>query len=968
MFLNFVLFFAFSQNLLPYVPYQGISKQIKTDHFIVIFPKKYEQIARKTAAYSEEIHSYLSPYMKWKPFGRTQIVLTDNSDMPNGSAIPSPRNTILLYLAPAELEETLKSEEDPLYSIIVHEYSHILHLDQIREDAWFWRVINGRLYFPVSNSFTWYFEGVAVFNESKFSKGGRGNSNYTNALIRDAALHDAIPSFDKVVNPIVDWPNGKAAYHYGARFLEYIYSQYGKEKYDEVFINASREFWPFIFRFAMSFKKIYGKDLTELWNEWIAYEKNNAKSHVIQSDGIKLTDLEGEILAFNKKGDDLFISSYSYKNDKYLYRLSHDGKLKKLVNGYIRSVSGTGDENIILYTKSSPYPDDFEYFDVYSFNLKTKIEKKLTSMERINYISFANSGSRGIMAGYSGLGSKLILADFVNGKFTNKKEVSLPENIGFIDQPSMNDPGTEVVFSARLRSGAFKIYILNAESLQITEVKGIMGTEAKFTDDGKISYISHDENTDNLFLFDRITGENFKVLKSPNCVLHQKISGNKIYYVDETYMGEELFSEDLSEKSPYKFPDTDETSDKIVKSGIIKSDDLKVENYNFFRSLYPLIWAFLPYQIQNSYVILPLINGYYLPIPYVAPKFMIYNTTSLGRFSYTASIGFDYLRYYPDNSFSFKLKLPGFDINYSWENHAGGQELFYVDATDPGNNSILYYQRYNGRAPVVFSNYFSLNSTLPLAGYGNLVLQASFTHQFDEYDFTMHRLTNTFSFYQRIGYYFSVSRIKASRWDRGISLNFAAYQSPGNLLDNSPLYLIRGSVEGRVPFYNTFAFIQIEGGKELLSQNAFSANTSILNYSENLLGTGNSTSINNIDTKAFPVAFARSSTGSAFISTDSGFDISLYKRSHYWHFATLGFKEVYIRAYNEFVYLYNFDLSPEFYKGILFDGVFELGVDLFVAYGNMTVGLLVGGAIGYRVGDDVPAWGIFVSVNFSLGY
>ena len=65
----------------------------------------------------------------------------------------------------------------------------------------------------------------------------------------------------------------------------------------------------------------------------------------------------------------------------------------------------------------------------------------------------------------------------------------------------------------------------------------------------------------------------------------------------------------------------------------------------------------------------------------------------------------------------------------------------------------------------------------------------------------------------------------------------------------------------------------------------------------------------------------QSSYGSAFVSADVGLDITIYKKSSYWHFATLGFREVYLRTYGEFVYLYNNENALDQSRGILFDYV-----------------------------------------------
>ena len=101
--------------------------------------------------------------------------------------MPAFRNSIVIYLAQSELQNSLNEAADPLWTTIVHEYTHVLHIDQLRGAGWFWRVLFGKLYFPNSATFNWNVEGMATLTESIFSDTGRLRSAYSEALIADAA-------------------------------------------------------------------------------------------------------------------------------------------------------------------------------------------------------------------------------------------------------------------------------------------------------------------------------------------------------------------------------------------------------------------------------------------------------------------------------------------------------------------------------------------------------------------------------------------------------------------------------------------------------------------------------------------------------------------------------------------------------------------------------------------------------------
>ncbi|HPO49193.1 MAG TPA: hypothetical protein PLO89_02615 [Spirochaetota bacterium] len=541
--LSVASFYLHSQNAITYVPYQGKMKEIKTKHFVVIFPDKYSAIGLKVADYAEEIHERLKEFIKWTPQTKTNVILSDETDYPNGLANVMLRNTIVLYLSPSDLEETLKSFNDPLYSLIVHEYTHILHLDQIRGGAFFWRVIFGKLYHPVINTFKWYIEGVAVLSETRNSKGGRLQSAYNRALIREAAKNKKIPDYDKLVFPVVDFPHGDAVYHFGAKFIEYLYDTYGKEKFDEIYLKISDDFWPFVLMFNMNFKNIYGKSLKDLWAEWIKNEEileQNDNFETIPPNNSQLTFFEGEINDFDIKKDALLISSVSLKNDKYLY-LSTDKNLKKIRNQSFRSVTFTNDEDYIVYTKASRYFDERIYFDLYSFNLKTKKEKKLSNKERVNYVAFSKEKSVGVLVSHSPFGSKFFKASFKSGFISNKVELIVPDDIYFIDKPTIDKNGTKSIISCKTKSGKIKIFLVDLLKNKFIEIPDLKGRNPEFLNDNEFIFINEENGRTRIVKRNVDSGETKEILSSIG-IFKAIASEDKIYYSKYTASGIEIFS------------------------------------------------------------------------------------------------------------------------------------------------------------------------------------------------------------------------------------------------------------------------------------------------------------------------------------------------------------------------------------------------------------------------------------------
>ncbi len=962
----FIFFINLFSHSIFFVPYQGATKKIITDHFVILFPEKYEKIAKKSATYAEDIHQKISDFMKWEPVLKTTIIITDHTDLPNGASVTFFRNTIYLYIAPLDLYNNLRSYEDPLYSVIVHEYTHTLHLDQIRGGAWFWRVIYGKLYCPNSGTFRWYLEGLSVLSETLFSEGGRLKASYNHALVRSAAKQRKIPSYDKLILPVVDWPNGEAVYHYGASFVEYIYNTYGEEKFQEFFIDISNDFWPFVLQFVMKFKKIYGISLDALWNEWKEYEEKNADLYSEPEYSSKqLTNLKGSILSIDRGNDSLIISSESYDNDNYIYKLYDNGELKRIHLGNHRSVTLTNNEDYILFASGSDHIGGFYYFNLYSFNLKTKIKRKVKGIDRINYVSFAKNSPNGVFVSHSGFGSKLYKAEFYKGSLRKISEVKTPSEIEFIDAPSINTNGEKVVFAARVKDKGFRLFLLNFNDNSIVLLdETIEGKNARWINDDTISYVSFDDSSDSLYSLTISSKINKKILSTYNSIIDGIVDDNKVYYIDYTLNGEELFVCEINqmvEKSNNFTSEITLNPEIITKnSELLELNDKNWKStiYSGFRYLYPRIWGILPFQLSSS-IYYSIGNGYF-GIPFFGPKFFIYNIFPQGRFSYYLDVGFDYIKYYPENNAYLSLKLPYINLSYNWSNWKGGSRDLI--------NNIWYSQKYFDDYPINFLNSLTADYTFSFGDGFDITWFISTTHIFNQYNFYLMRTVNFLYFTEGLSFSYIKPRNKASRWDRGVAVNLNLLLYPP-LLDNYLIHIVRGSVIGRVPCGSAFYFMNLESGFEFFFQNVFSVDSDLYRFSESILGSSSGNSSNSlsvIDTKAFPSLITASSYGSFFISADTGFDITVYKKSKYWHFATLGFKEFYIKPYFEFVYLYNSYFYNEKIKGILFDGVIELALDLFAAYGNISTTIILGGALGYRVGDSLPAWSVFTYFKAGL--
>src|SRR5204863_3257571 len=109
----------------------------------------------------------------WRPSGRINITLNDNTDFANGFASSVPQNFMFGYGAPPGPFDELNDFDDYLKLLITHELTHVVHLDTIMGFARIYNAIFGKLYAPNLSQANWWVEGIAVVQESRQTTAGR---------------------------------------------------------------------------------------------------------------------------------------------------------------------------------------------------------------------------------------------------------------------------------------------------------------------------------------------------------------------------------------------------------------------------------------------------------------------------------------------------------------------------------------------------------------------------------------------------------------------------------------------------------------------------------------------------------------------------------------------------------------------------------------------------------------------------
>lgn len=271
---SLVLTFALMCGAAPIARAQNIEPardwlSADSEHFRVNYRAPWRAQAERVARAAERAYPKVTKALSWEPRGRTEILLINQYDSPNGFATPLPFNIIAVFLAPPD-EGELLDNSDWLDLLLTHEFTHTVHLDKVRGAPNVLQKIFGRqlLFFPNVFQPSWVTEGLAVYHESDAATGrGRLRGPVFEAWLR-AEAKSGFLSLKEINADGRALPTSKS-YLYGAYFFDFIERRYGKDaiyKYVDGY-SGNPPFWPALHSTP---RQATGKTMDVLWDEFLA--------------------------------------------------------------------------------------------------------------------------------------------------------------------------------------------------------------------------------------------------------------------------------------------------------------------------------------------------------------------------------------------------------------------------------------------------------------------------------------------------------------------------------------------------------------------------------------------------------------------------------------------------------------------------------------------------------------------------
>ena len=489
-----------------------VHRTVESEHFIVHYWVPLDDVARRVAVVAERAHRVLVPALDHLPTGKTLIYITDDTDSANGFASVLPRNSITLFVtAPGGFTE-LDDYDDWLYGLVAHEYAHIIHLDTMSGLPNIYNRIFGKTWAPNQVMPRWVIEGIATYEESKRSAGGRVRGTRFDQEIRIAKLAGNQLRLDEVSGAPRRYPRGNAAYMYGSHFLTYVFDRFG----DDTLRAMSHEAGGFAPPFAINrqIAKVVGKPFTELYDEWQDYLRDRysmqemaaARRGLVTGRPITRSAETNIYPRYTADGREI----YWLQSDGYTLPRVRAAPVGGTQSGArdVVEIDALGNFDVLpdgslVYEQGRQFRAVYVYEDLFRWDVRTRKTVRLTRGRRAREPSVSPDGRR--IAYSQNERSESVLAVMDLAPDAPATVLWRGERYDQVYQPAWSPDGTRIAISAWRKGGFRDVLVIDATSRAVDEVTSdrAIDLQPTWSPDGKLLFFSSDRTgIANIYAFD----------------------------------------------------------------------------------------------------------------------------------------------------------------------------------------------------------------------------------------------------------------------------------------------------------------------------------------------------------------------------------------------------------------------------------------------------------------------------------
>jgi hypothetical protein len=202
---------------------------IETPHFRVTYHTGLERVGQYVASTAESIYGHMVEALGYEPTSdKTDILLTDGAETANGAASALPYNALRLIVTAPDDMSALGDVDDWYLELVSHEFTHVLHTDNIHGIPSLVNAVIGKTIAPNQIQPRWILEGYGVFEESARTSAGRLRNSQWDMFMRADVLENNLANLAQISNVVRRWPQGNLFYLYGSYFIQWIAETYGE--------------------------------------------------------------------------------------------------------------------------------------------------------------------------------------------------------------------------------------------------------------------------------------------------------------------------------------------------------------------------------------------------------------------------------------------------------------------------------------------------------------------------------------------------------------------------------------------------------------------------------------------------------------------------------------------------------------------------------------------------------------------
>ena len=503
---------------------------IKGEHCFVHFHAEAERTARIVAKICDEVWGPVTSLYGYEP-DPINFVIKDIDDYSNGATYFFD-NKIEIWASALEFD--LRGTHNWLRNVISHEFTHMVQLQSAmkltrRIPALYFQFLNYEdkrrpdvLYgFPNAvisyplvtvNVPSWFAEGTAQYMRKDF--GYEDWDTHRDMLLRCYALNNKMLTWNEMGVFGKTSLGNESVYNSGYALTRYIAQKYGENKLSEITKKLGKLT---TFTIDSAIKEVLGITGDELYNEWSSFLKNDYLKRITN---VQKNKVEGSIIAsegignfhqiFSADGKKIYYTSSKmadYFGLASLYELDLTTKKERyLIPKITSTLSLIPNSNKIVYAKLSTDNKNMRNIhDIYSFDLVTEREERITNGIRANNPSVSHDGKNIVFIYQKDGTTNLGIVD-IDGK--NFKRITLFENGEQVFNPVFSNDDKSILFDLAVNTDR-DIVKINSDGSGFEKIISTNSDERNpfVTKDGCIIYSSDATGIFNIYSFNPATKE-----------------------------------------------------------------------------------------------------------------------------------------------------------------------------------------------------------------------------------------------------------------------------------------------------------------------------------------------------------------------------------------------------------------------------------------------------------------------------